>query len=119
MRKAQIFLFTSDQNEGWGAVLNESMGNACCVIADYRIGSVPFMLEDDKNGYIYTNKKEFLDKVYNCCVKKDLYKIQTSAYDTVHTIWNAENAVKNLISLIKQINEKDKNKKIVGPCEKI
>ena len=42
MEAADIFLFTSDFNEGWGAVLNEAMNSACAVVASHAIGSVPF-----------------------------------------------------------------------------
>jgi len=37
METSQIFLFTSDKGEGWGAVLNESMNSGCAVIADKHI----------------------------------------------------------------------------------
>ena len=47
MEKADIYLFTSDFNEGWGAVLNESMNSGCAVVASHAIGSVPFLI---KNG---------------------------------------------------------------------
>lgn len=53
MEQSQIFLFTSDRNEGWGAVLNESMNSACAVVTSREIGSVPFLIEDGKNGLIY------------------------------------------------------------------
>ena len=33
MEKAQIFLFTSDYKEGWGAVLNEAMNSGCAEAA--------------------------------------------------------------------------------------
>ena len=55
MVKSQIFLFTSDYNEGWGAVLNEAMNSACAVIASHAIGSVPFLINNKKNGLIYQN----------------------------------------------------------------
>lgn len=42
MERAGIFLFTSDRQEGWGAVLNESMNSGCAVVASHAIGSVPF-----------------------------------------------------------------------------
>ena len=42
MEKADIYLFTSDFNEGWGAVLNESMNSGCAVVASHAIGSVRF-----------------------------------------------------------------------------
>ena len=56
MENANIFLFTSDCNEGWGAVLNESMNSGCAVVASHAIGSVPFLLENKKNGIIYNDR---------------------------------------------------------------
>ena len=53
MRKHEIFLFTSDRNEGWGAVLNESMSNGCAVVASNLIGSVPFLIQDGENGMVF------------------------------------------------------------------
>lgn len=53
MNKSQIYMFTSDFNEGWGAVLNEAMSSGCAVVASSSIGSVPFLIEHEKNGIIY------------------------------------------------------------------
>lgn len=61
MRQHEIFLFTSDKNEGWGAVLNESMSNGCAVVASDEIGSVPFLVEDGVNGLVF--KSEDLDSL--------------------------------------------------------
>ena len=55
MEKADIYLFTSDFNEGWGAVLNESMNSGCAVVASHAIGSVPFLIKNGENGLIYEN----------------------------------------------------------------
>lgn len=53
MNKSQIYMFTSDFNEGWGAVLNESMASGCAVVASSAIGSVPFLITHGENGAIY------------------------------------------------------------------
>ncbi len=55
MKRHEIFMFTSDFREGWGAVLNEALANGCAVVANRAIGSVPFLLEDQKNGLAYRN----------------------------------------------------------------
>lgn len=55
MKEHQIFMFTSDFREGWGAVLNEAMSNGCAVVASSAIGSVPFLITDGENGKIYRN----------------------------------------------------------------
>ncbi len=51
MEKANIFLGTSDQNEGWGAVVNESMNAGCSIVANRRMGSVPFLIQDGETGF--------------------------------------------------------------------
>lgn len=62
MAQSSIFMFTSDFNEGWGAVLNEAMGNQCAIVANSGIGSVPFLLNDN-NAF-----------VFKCSKEKDAYK---------------------------------------------
>ena len=53
MQNNSIYMFTSDFNEGWGAVLNEAMSNGCAVVASSAIGSVPFLITHNENGMIY------------------------------------------------------------------
>lgn len=51
MRHHDIFIFTSDCNEGWGAVANESMANGCVLVAGDGIGSTPYLIENGKTGF--------------------------------------------------------------------
>lgn len=53
MQKSSIYMFTSDFNEGWGAVLNEAMANGCAVVASSAVGAVPFLVSHCENGMIY------------------------------------------------------------------
>ena len=106
MEKAQIFLFTSDRNEGWGAVLNEAMNSGCAVIASHAIGSVPYLIKNGENGLVFKdgdlndlkNKvKRLVDRPDECA------RLGRAAYDTMVTQWNAENAAKRLIKLCENI----------------
>ena len=63
MEKAEVFLFTSDFKEGWGAVLNEAMNSGCAVCANHAAGSTPFLIEDGKTGCIYKNGD--INDIYN------------------------------------------------------
>lgn len=102
MEESEIFLFTSDKNEGWGAVLNESMNSGCAVVASNAIGSVPFMLNDGINGLIYDDgdKKQLLIKVKKLINEVEMRKnISKQAYYTVREQWCAENAATRLIEL--------------------
>ncbi|MBO5411742.1 MAG: glycosyltransferase [Clostridia bacterium] len=106
MEKSQIFLFTSDRNEGWGAVLNESMNSACAVVVNHAIGSVPFLIKDGENGMIY--KDGNVDELY-AHVKKLLddssirEEMARRAYDTMISEWNPDNAAEKLLYLSNQI----------------
>ena len=121
MKEADIFLFTSDRNEGWGAVLNESMSNACAVVAGREIGSVPYLLEDGKNGLIYDRRDK--NSLYNCVKtlidNKHLREtLGKNAYETVKSVWNAEVAANRLLTLINAINNGTETPFISGPCSK-
>ena len=111
MEKNEIFLFTSDRGEGWGAVLNESMNSACAVVASHAIGSVPFMVEDGKNGLIY--KDGDIDDLYKKVVwllehPEERKTISANAYDTMISEWNAENAAKKFIHLSERVLAEEK-----------
>lgn len=122
MRQHEIFLFTSDRNEGWGAVLNESMSNGCAVVASNLIGSVPFLIQDGKNGMIFMS--EDLDSLE----KKVLYllnnpskriEIAKNAIFSMRNIWSPKNAAKNFFELVEAI--KTKNRELIpedGPCSR-
>lgn len=120
MEQADIFLFTSDFNEGWGAVLNESMNSACAVVASHAIGSVPFLLENGKNGYIY--RYGDMDSLYEHVVRlidqpEQRESIGRNAYHTLATQWNADIAAERLMTLSRAIcSGKSTEIFAEGPC---
>jgi len=114
MEEANIYLFTSDFNEGWGAVLNEAMNSGCAVVASHAIGSVPFLIKHKQNGLIY--KDNNLQSLYNNVIlliknKKLREKIGKNAYNTLKKDWNAKNAAVRIIKL--SIDLKQKNKLVL------
>ena len=121
MRRHQIFLFTSDKNEGWGAVLNESMSNGCAVVASNRIGAAPFLIKDGENGMIF--ESENLDSLYSkvkaLLDDEDLRKtISHNAYKTTSEMWNPKNAAQRFIELVKTLQAGEDTPFVDGPCSK-
>lgn len=121
MMSADIFLFTSDRNEGWGAVLNESMSTACAVVASREIGSVPYLIEDSKNGLVYNRKDK--NSLFNCVkrlIENKSFRetLGKNAYDTIKNLWNAEVATDRLLTLIECINNGTPVPYTTGPCSK-
>lgn len=104
MENANIYLFTSDRQEGWGVVLNESLNAGCAVIANKEIGSVPFLMQNGENGLIADNFEDFYNKVKLLLANKELrIKMAKNAYRTIDEHWNCINAVNNLEKLFDSI----------------
>lgn len=123
MENSGIYLFTSDRNEGWGAVLNESMNSGCAVVASHAIGAVPYLLKDRENGFIYNSGD--IDMLYEK-VKyllenpNEQRRLGQMAYQTIVDEWNAEVAVKRLLILAEHILNGEKIPDLFssGPCSK-
>lgn len=121
MRNHEIFLFTSDRNEGWGAVLNESMSNGCAVVGSDEIGSVPFLIQDGKNGLVFKSKS--IDSLYSKVSylldnPKDCARIRREALKTMQKTWSPQSAAKAFFNLASYAirNELDNYKVTEGPA---
>ena len=119
MNRHDIFLFTSDRNEGWGVVLNEAMSCGCAVIASNMIGSVPYLIEDGVNGLVFQsgNLDALEEKVaYLLENQSCMDEISRNAMVTVRQVWSPDNAVDNLLELIKELDDNTVSD-IIGPCQ--
>ncbi len=121
MERSEIFLFTSDRREGWGAVLNEAMNSGCAVVATHAAGSVPFVIEDGKNGLIFKSKS--VDDLYKKIAylienKEKAKEIRKEAYNTIINKWSAKNAVEALEKLAVSILNEEEISIKSGPCSK-
>ena len=106
MEQADIFLLTSDRQEGWGAVANEAMNSGCVLVADHMVGAAPYLVRQGYNGYLYRDgDANMLFETVEKLVKDNglCKKLGKSAYETITEVWNAETAAKNLILLVKNV----------------
>lgn len=117
MEQADVFLFTSDYREGWGAVLNEAMNSGCAVVANCAIGAVPFLIKPDKNGLIYPNGRQ--DLLYEKLVSllrepERMEALGREAYRTIAQEWNASEAAKRLIPFLQDLLQGEVSPKAQG-----
>lgn len=102
MEKTSIYLLTSDNEEGWGAVLNEAMNSGCAVVSSDRAGSTIFLIADKENGVIFRSNN--LTDLYNktkMLIDDDVFRkeIGIKAIDTICKLWNAKIAANRLICI--------------------
>lgn len=100
MERADIYLFTSDRQEGWGAVLNEAMNSGCAVVADHLIGAAPYLIRQGENGFRYDDRNR--EQLFSCTERlvRDAElrrRLGEAAYHTITDTWNAENAARELL----------------------
>lgn len=106
METSEIFLLTSDRNEGWGAVLNEAMNSGCAVVASHAVGSVPFLIHHKENGLIYRDgDTDMLCSRIQWLLERPAARkaMGKHAYDTLREEWNPEMAASRFVSLSRAI----------------
>ncbi len=119
MEQSEIHIFTSDQNEGWGAVLNEAMNSACVPVANRNIGSAPYLVQEGINGYCYSQVDELYDRVKHLLDNPERRKgMAREAYKTITEEWNAETAAERLLLLSGTILRQEKHTIQNGCCSR-
>ena len=122
MDKANMFMFTSDFGEGWGATLNECMNSACACVANHAAGSTNFLIQDNVDGLIYRNGDvEALYQKVKLLVdnKNDRERIARNAYDKMSNQWNPAKSYKRVVALIDSLLKTgDCELYEDGPCSK-
>lgn len=121
MRRHKIFLFTSDRFEGWGAVANEAMSQGCALVGSDAIGSVPYLVENCRNGMIF--KSGDVDSLTDCVRtlienRSLLEDIRHNAVKTMQTMWSPAVAARNLLKLIDDKKNGRPCSIMEGPCSK-
>lgn len=120
MREHDIFLFTSDKKEGWGAVANEAMSEGCCVVGNDVIGSVPYLIKDGVTGCQYHGTLDSLTQKVQWLLDnpEERARIAANGKRQIQEVWNPENAAQSLLHLIDDLRNKREIHIKEGPCSK-
>lgn len=120
MQNHDVFLFTSDKGEGWGAVLNESMSQGCAVVASDSIGAAPFLIEDGKNGLLFETLdiNSMFNKIKLLRNAEFRKKLSSNAILTMQEVWNPQVAAERIIRLSERLLAGLDTDYMDGPCSK-
>ena len=119
MKHHDIFLFTSDNREGWGAVVNEAMANGCAVVASDAIGSTGYLVKEKVTGcaYVNLNIDSLTEKViWMLDHPEELLNMRKNSYHQMINVWNPQNASKCLLELIECLKNGKSSIIKDGPC---
>ena len=105
MSESDIFLFTSNQAEGWGVVLSEAMSEGMCVIASESAGATNELIQDCKNGKIYsldslTELKSITEQIL--IHSEEIPRLGKAAQKFVNEKWNAKIFVSDFINFCRE-----------------
>lgn len=121
MQEHDVFLFTSDQREGWGAVVNESMANGCAVISSNVIGSTGYLVKEGRTGFSFNNlNSDSLTEKAKWLLKHpaELKQMKKQAYAQMRDIWSPRKAAEALLKLIDDLKNGRETSILKGPCSK-
>lgn len=102
MQRHDIFLFTSDKNEGWGAVVSEAMSNGCVVVTSDVVGSAPYLIQNGINGMMFhsCNLNSLEDVVCGLLDNREKWSTMSkAAKERMYKIWSPQNAAHNFMEL--------------------
>lgn len=106
MEESKLFLFSSDSNEGWGAVINEAMNSGCVVFCSNQVGAQKYLIKEGYNGKSFSLKdketlfKDIRDTLENFATIKN---IGENAYRTIVDEWCAKTAAKRFFECSRKI----------------
>lgn len=133
MRQHEIFLFTSDRHEGWGAVANECMANGCVLVSSSDIGSTPYLIENGKTGFSFRSpalSSNFdnpdIAALDDLCHKvewllghdEERKEMRHNAHRLMINVYSPQTAAERLLSLIDNLNKGRDTEYLDGPCSK-
>ena len=106
MEHSDIYLITSDFNEGWGAVINEAMDSGCAVIAGSGAGAAPYLIKDKINGRIYksgdvSSLSKIIEELVSDKAVREMLGMQ--AHKTIQETWSPVTAAARFKRICDQI----------------
>ena len=114
---SEIFIFSSNHEEGWGSVLNEALSCGCIVFANKNAGSTLSLIKDYENGFLYNNSRELKQKIkyYLSLSKEKKIEIRKKAFETISKVWNEKVAAERFVSFLKNYKTWNGNEYKSGP----
>ena len=122
LASSSIFVFGSDEGEGWGVALNEALASGCICFVNEKAGSARFLINHGVNGYLFkdSDSLKILLEGFRLNKKEQVEKMREEARTTISGEWNNKTAAFRLYELLLNVyNHMDFDRYQSGPISKI
>ena len=114
---SDVIISCSNQEEGWGATINEGLSCGCSAVCSYYCGSANELIRNGFNGFIYDfdNDSDLYEKLsYLIDNPSELKQQKINAYDYYNSTFTPSIKAKELCSFLDHIVSGDVNDKNVS-----
>jgi glycosyltransferase involved in cell wall biosynthesis len=107
MARADVYVFPSSREEGWGVVVNEAMAAGCCVVASDAAGAPPWLIEHGETGVLFksgsaTDLTRALAMVIRwTAVRREV--MGRRAWESMASTWSPRVAAQRLVALAERL----------------
>lgn len=109
MRGLDLYVFASNREDGWGAVLGEAMDAGCAIASSIDAGATLELVKDGVNGYVFEcgDDKALAGIMENMILNPDRCReMGEEAWRTLQE-WSPEVGARSLVSLINALQSGD------------
>ena len=107
LKRASLYVFTPDANQGWGSSLNLAMNYGCACVVSTAAGASKMILHK-QNGLLYeSGSVDALEEAVRTLVQKEEMRLELGrhAYESILQTWNGTEAGKRFYQLISALTE--------------
>lgn len=121
MQTADIYVFPSGHQEGWGAVAGEAMGEGCILVANEQAGAARELVVDGTSGLLFRDGDDeqlagHLDRLSR---DHDLRgRLRQAAWERMTSLWSPRAAAERLVALSEGLLAGAPPQYVDGPCSR-
>jgi glycosyltransferase involved in cell wall biosynthesis len=120
MRDADIYVLSSNRQEGWGAVSGEAMSEGCVLVANAEAGSAKELVVDGETGFLYEdgNVQQLVSILERLARDYPLrMQVRQKAWEQMQRLWHPRVAADRLVKICEGLLKNvDRPLYEEGPC---
>ena len=121
MRESDIYVLTSNRQEGWGVPANEAMSEGCVLVANQDAGAAQELVVHNETGFLFSDgDDQHLSGILECLINDRglRMRLRQKAWERMNALWHPRVAAERLIRLCEGLLRGDPPSFVEGPCSK-